>query len=52
MSFYAVLPIYAIAMGRVWARKASLRAEALGVGLIILAAFPMRSPPQRGARTS
>lgn len=48
VSFYAVLPIYAIAMGRVWARKASLRAEALGVGLIILAAFAVRLAASAG----
>ena len=48
VSFYAVLPIYAIAMGRVWARQASLRVEAIAVGLIILAAFAVRLAASSG----
>jgi peptidoglycan/LPS O-acetylase OafA/YrhL len=42
VSFYAVLPIYAWAMGRVWARRASLRVEGVAVGAIIVGAFVVR----------
>jgi peptidoglycan/LPS O-acetylase OafA/YrhL len=42
VSFYAALPFYAFAMGRIWDRYASLRAEAIAVGLVLLGAFGLR----------
>ena len=41
-SFYAVLPLYAVAMGRLWGRNRSLRLEAVGVVVLIVASFAIR----------